>query len=132
MLVLDACRKRVKVGVRGRSSILDDFEFVASLLSWQARHFDGVRSLSLWRSARFVENGEANPLRASDRSNRSRCGAVRILSAPGCRFRGKRVTLTQRDCSRCGAVRILSMRSEPSGQVKSLSLWRGAHFEHAK
>ena len=32
MLVLDACRKRVKAGFRGRSSSLDDFEFVASLL----------------------------------------------------------------------------------------------------
>ena len=32
MLVLDACRKRVKVGFRGRSSTLGDFEFVASLL----------------------------------------------------------------------------------------------------
>ena len=32
MLVLDACRKRVKIGFRGRSSSLDDFEFVASLL----------------------------------------------------------------------------------------------------
>ena len=32
MLVLDACRKRVRVGFRGRSSTLDDFEFVASLL----------------------------------------------------------------------------------------------------
>ena len=31
-LVLDACRKRVKVGFCGRSSSLDDFEFVASLL----------------------------------------------------------------------------------------------------
>ena len=26
--ILDACRKRVKVGFRGRSSSLDDFEFV--------------------------------------------------------------------------------------------------------
>ena len=32
MLVLDACCKRVKVGFRGSSSSLDDFEFVASLL----------------------------------------------------------------------------------------------------
>ena len=32
VLVLDACRKRVKVGFHGRSSSLDDFEFVASLL----------------------------------------------------------------------------------------------------
>ena len=32
VLVLDACRKRVKVGFRGRSGTLDDFEFVASLL----------------------------------------------------------------------------------------------------
>ena len=32
MLVLDACCKRVKVRFRGRSSSLDDFEFVASLL----------------------------------------------------------------------------------------------------
>ena len=32
VLVLDACRKRVKVGVRGRSRIWDNFEFVASLL----------------------------------------------------------------------------------------------------
>ena len=32
VLVLDACRKRVKVGFRGKSSTLDDFDFVASLL----------------------------------------------------------------------------------------------------
>ena len=32
VLVLDACRKRVKVGFRGRCSSFDDFEFVASLL----------------------------------------------------------------------------------------------------
>ena len=32
MLVLDACRKRVKAGFRGRSSSLDDFGLVASLL----------------------------------------------------------------------------------------------------
>ena len=32
VLVLDACRKRVKVGFRGRRSSFDDFEFVASLL----------------------------------------------------------------------------------------------------
>ena len=32
VLVLDACRKRVKVRFHGRSSTLDDFEFVASLL----------------------------------------------------------------------------------------------------
>ena len=32
VLVLDACCKRVKAGFRGRSSSLDDFEFVASLL----------------------------------------------------------------------------------------------------
>ena len=111
---LDAYRNRVKVGFCGRSSSLDDFEFVASLLcvagaalssvsveihgrrdtlelfvqilrlaqyfgawariSWQARHFDSARSLSLWRGAR-----------------------------------GRHVTLTQRDRSRCGAVHILSM-----------------------
>ena len=32
VLVFHACGKRVKVGFRGRSSSLDDFEFVASLL----------------------------------------------------------------------------------------------------
>ena len=32
VLVLDACRKRVKVGFRGRRSSLDEFEFVASFL----------------------------------------------------------------------------------------------------
>ena len=32
VLVLDACRKRVKDGFCGRSGTLDDFEFVASLL----------------------------------------------------------------------------------------------------
>ena len=32
VLVLDACRKRVKVAFRGTSSSLDDSEFVASLL----------------------------------------------------------------------------------------------------
>ena len=32
VLVLDACRKRVKVGFRGGRSSFDDFEFVASLL----------------------------------------------------------------------------------------------------
>ena len=50
-------------------------------------------------------------------------------------FRGKHVTLTQRDRSRCGAVHILRTRSEPSahfGWVKSLSLWRSVHFANAK
>ena len=32
VLVLDACRKRVKVGFRGRPNTLDDFDLVASLL----------------------------------------------------------------------------------------------------
>ena len=31
-LVLDACRKRVKDGFRGRCSSLEDFEFLASFL----------------------------------------------------------------------------------------------------
>ena len=78
---------------------------------------------------------EANPLRSLGGSNRSRYGAVRVLSAPGCRFRGKRVTLPQPDRSRCGSAHILRTRSEPSahfGWLKSLSLWRGAHFERAK
>ena len=70
---------------------------------------------------------EANPLRTLGGSNRSRCGAVRILRTL-CALGGS-------NRSPCGAMCILSMRSEPSacfGWVKPLSLWRGAHFEHAK
>ena len=52
-IVLDACRKRVKVAFRGRSNSLDDFEFVASFLCVTGRHFDSARSLSLWRGAHF-------------------------------------------------------------------------------
>ena len=162
VLVFDACRKRVKVGFRGRSSSLGDFESVASLrcvtgaalssvlVEFRGRH--GTLELTVFwcLGVDFVAGtsrlGEialavarctffANPLRTLGVSNRSRCGDVRILSAPGCRFRGKRVTLSQRDRSRCGAVHILSMRNAPSahfGFVKSLSLWRGARFEHAK
>ena len=58
-----------------------------------------------------------------------------VLVLPGCRFRGRHVTLTQQDRSRCGAVHISSTRSKPSahfGWVESLSLWRGAHFAKAK
>ena len=169
VLVLNACRIFVKVGFRGRSSSLVDFEFLASLLcvtgaallsvlvqfrgrrdtlelvvqiSWRAQYFDSARSLSLWRGAHF-ENAkrnlcarwvgrialavvrcafsvrlrvdfvarctfcerEANPLRTSGGSNRSRCGAVHILRREA---------------------------NPPALWVKSLSLWRGAHSEHAK
>ena len=61
--VLDACRKRVKVGFRGRCSSVDDFEFVAGaalssvLVEFCGRHgtleLDSARSLSLWRGAHF-------------------------------------------------------------------------------
>ena len=173
LCVTRAALSSVLVEFRGRRSALELFVHV----SWQARHFDSARSLLLWRGAHF-----GNAKRALGGSNCSRCGAERMLSAPGCRFRGKRVTLTQlrslslwrgahfanakrtlcalwvgqialavarrafcereanplrtlggSNRSRCGAVRILSMRSEPSAHwwVESLSLWRGAHCEHA-
>ena len=111
VLVLDVCRKRVKVGFRGRSSTLDDFEFVASLLcvTGGAALSSGLVEFRGWR------------------------GTLELL-VPGCRFRGRHVTLTQRDRSRCGAVHILSTRSEPSahfGWVELVSLWCGSRFECA-
>ena len=99
MLVLDAWRKRVKVGFRGRSSSLDDdFEFVASLLCVTGAALSSVLFEFCGRRGKF--------------------GCRRSTLAPGCRFCGRHVTLTQRDRSRCGAVHILRMRSEPP-----------AHFE---
>ena len=130
VLVLDAFRKRVKVGC------LDDFEFVASFLCVTG----AALSIVL---VEFCGRRGTLELSCKFRGRRS-------TLAPGCRFRGRHVTLTQRDRSRCGAVRILRTRSEPSahvgwhilrtrsepsahfGWVKSLSLWRDAHFEHAK
>ena len=95
LVFVDARRKRIKVGFRGRSSSLDDLAFVASLLCMTGAALSSV------------------------------------LVEPSAHFR----TLGGSNRSRCGARRILSVRSEPSahfGRVKSLSLWRGAHFEHAK
>ena len=116
VLVLDACRKRVKVGFRGNST-LDDFEFVASLLCATGAAVSSV--LTEFR-------GRRGTLEIS-RKFRGR----RSTLVPRCRFRGRHVTLTQQDRSRCGAVHILRP-SAHFGWVKLLSLWRGAHFEHAK
>ena len=118
-LVLDACRKRVKVGFRGRSSTLDDFEFVASLLcvtgavlSW----LNFVAGAALWS---FCANFVAGALLwhlgrfrgrhvTFTQRDRSRCGALcalwvgRIVFSGAARIlSGKRVTLTQRDRGRC-------------------------------
>ena len=120
-LVLDASRKRVKVGFRGRCSSLHDFEFVAGLLC-----VTGAAPSRFWLS--FVAGAALWSFSCKF------CGRRSTL-APGCRLLGRHVTLTQRDRSRCGAVHILRTRSEPSahfGWVESLSLWCGAHFEHAK
>ena len=71
-LVLDACRKRVKVGFRGRCSSLDDFEFVASAQHFRACWLNFVAGTALWSfSCKF-------------------CGRCSTL-APGCRFRGRHV-----------------------------------------
>ena len=69
MLVLDACRKRVKVEFRGRCSSFDDFEFVASLLCMTGAALSSVL-------AEF----------------RGRHGTLELFF--GCRFRGRHVTLT--------------------------------------
>ena len=57
-------------------------------------------------------------------SNRSRCGAVHILS------------MRSNPSAHLGWVKSLLLwrgaRSEHVGCVESLSLWRGAHFERAK
>ena len=69
-----------------------------------------------------------NPLQGSGVSERSRCGAVRILeladepSTPMNHLQGSGVS----DRCRCGAVRILELADEPStgiGRVGALSLW---------
>ena len=86
VLVLDACRKRVKVGFRGRSSSLHDFDFVASLLRSFSCKFRGRRS----------------------------------TFAPGCGFRGRHVTLTQRDRSCCGAVRTWSQKCRSEVSITSV------------
>ena len=66
-----------------------------------------------------------NPLRGSGVSERSRCGAVRILELAGEPSAGTgRVGSLCGD--RCGAVRILELADEPSagiGRVGALSLW---------
>ena len=67
-----------------------------------------------------------NPLQGSGVSERSRCGAVRILELadePSKQGSGVRRTLCG---DRCGAVRILELADEPSagiGRVGALSLW---------
>ena len=70
-----------------------------------------------------------NPLRGSGVSERSRCGAVRILELAGepsadrvCRIARRRTLCGDR----CGAVRIPELADEPSagiGRVGALSLW---------
>ena len=74
-----------------------------------------------------------NPLQRSGVSERSRCGAVRILELAGepsagiGRVGSRRRTLCG---DRCGAVRILELADEPStgiGRVGALSLWCRAH-----
>ena len=68
-----------------------------------------------------------NPLQGSGVSERSRCGAVRILELADEPSTGiGRV----KERSRCGAVRILAVTDEPStgiGRVGALSLWCRAH-----
>ena len=67
-----------------------------------------------------------NPLQESGVSERSRCGAVRILTSPMKPLQGSGVL----ERSRCGAVRILAVADEPStgiGRVGALSLWCRAH-----
>ena len=92
-----------------------------------------------------------SPLRTLGGSNRSRCGAVRILRAhsatPSALWVGRTALAVARRAfwdrkvkslrtwcgltrSGCGAVHVLRSQSEPSahfGRVKLLSLWRGAH-----
>ena len=89
-----------------------------------------------------------NPLQGSGVSERSRCGAVRILELADepstgigrvgalslwCRCRGPMNPLQGSgvsERSRCGAVRILELADEPStgiGRVGALSLWCRAH-----
>ena len=92
VLVFDACRKRVKVGFRGRSSSLGDFESVASLLCTGA----ALSSVLV----DFVAGAALLSFSCKFRGRRS-------LLVPGCRFRGRRVTLSRRDRSRCGAVHNL-------------------------
>ena len=67
-----------------------------------------------------------NPLQGSGVSERSRCGAVRIL--PWTDEPSTGIGVSER--SRCGAVRILAVADEPStgiGRVGALSLWCPAH-----
>ena len=67
-----------------------------------------------------------NPLQGSGVSERSRCGAVRILAVADEPSTGSGVS----ERSRCGAVRILAVADEPStgiGRVGALSLWCRAH-----
>ena len=75
-----------------------------------------------------------NPLQGSGVSERSRCGAVRILAVADEPSTGiGRVDRSPRTlCAgdRCGAVRILAVADEPStgiGRVGALSLWCRAH-----
>ena len=136
---------------------MDDFQFVASLpcvtgaaLSSILVEVRGRRS-TLAPGCRFRSRHVTLTQR-----DRSRCGAMHMLrmrSEPSAHFGVGQIALAVARCafckreanplhtlggsnrSRCGAVRILSMRSDPSaylGWVKSLSLRRGAHFEHAK
>ena len=67
-----------------------------------------------------------NHLQGSGVSERSRCGAVRILSSPMNPLQGSGVS----ERSRCGAAPILPWTDEPStgiGRVGALSLWCRAH-----
>ena len=103
VLVLDACRKRVKVGFRGSSSTLDDFQFVASLLCMAGAALSSIL-------VKF-------------------CGRRRILElfvqiSWQAQYLGAWVSMSWQ------ARQFDSARS--LGWVKSLSLRRGAHFERAK
>ena len=95
---------------QARHSVCADAVFVGPVV--QSARFGGPEACQNWSTcsrcgAVHILRRKVNLLRTLGGSNRSRSGAVRILSAPGCRFRGKCVTLTQRDRSRCGAARIL-------------------------
>ena len=109
----------------------------------------------LHRLAQTKRRGELsrNPLVTLRASDRSHCGGVRIfrslaqhsslcacqtaLIVAWCEFgdpsRNPLGTLSLSDRSRCGPVLVLRSLAQPSrhfGRVRSLSLWRGADFDH--
>ena len=96
-------------------------------LAQPCRHFGPVRSLSLWRGAHFE--------RACATLSSFWASQIALVVA-WCSFwnglRNPLVILGLSDRSRCGMVRISRSLMQPSrhfGRVRSLSLWRGAHFD---